>query len=352
MKFLVLTLALTSFACTCGRAQIVKGEPLKFENASIAFIKNPDSGPIDSIAISTSIDKVAYGFSFTQDTLLMDVEVLLPIDELTIETFANGQPHGKGTCWVDPPSANVHLSVSEGKGSVDSVGLSEVDRWYQEKVQAILLLQNLNSRKSELSRAIYNSGDDLITVRFIEAYLKMPNLTAQEAYYLREAMKIRFEGILEHPDFQRLSPQINLLAVQRPALLKKLVFQDVKRRQKTLPNPTTDFFLLEIYDGNSPISQENHRALLQSKGIDSLLQEVPMVSLVREESHALWSLYVKDHRFKWPHGMHVPNKKVPSLAKWAIFPNSTYLLIDKRFNLIGVYSSPQRMALGVWWYTK
>ena len=130
------------------------------------------------------------------------------------------------------------------------------------------------------------------------------------------------------------------------------MFQDVKRRVRELPKPATELFLLEIYHRDSSTSQENHDILMQSPVIDSLLQKMPIISLTSEESPALWSLYVKDRKFKWLHGLHVPNKKVPSLERWAIFPNSTYLLMNEKFNIIGAYPSLQRMAAGVSWYVQ
>jgi hypothetical protein len=352
MRLLTLTLAFTCFFCTCGRAQGIIAEPLKFDNASIAFIKRANSGVIDSITISTSIDKVPYGFAFSQDTLLMSIEVLLPVDELTIETFTNGSSYGKQTCWVDPPSADVYLSVIEGGGLVDSVGLSQVDSWYRAKVKEILSLQDLEFRKYALGRAIIDSGEDLVSIRFIEAYLSMPNLTPSDAYFLWQTMDLRFTSIRNHPDFQRLLQHAALLAKHKPAEFKKLRFQDVSGRLRQLPKDAPDYFLLEIYQRDNPISQQNHRVLKESQVIDSLLQKVPMISLTSEESHALWGLYVKDGGFKWRHGLHVPDAKTPSLNKWAIFPNSTYLLVDKKFRLIGVYPNLQRMAGGVYWHTK
>jgi hypothetical protein len=242
------------------------------------------------------------------------------------------------------------LSVKEGQASIDSVGLSEVDRWYRTRVQETLTLQNLNFRKYDLAQTVSFEVNDLIGVRFIEAYLSMPNLTSTEAYYLWRTMEERSAPIRGHPDFEPLLQHAKLLGDQRPALFKKLMFLDVKRRLREFPKPTTDLFVLEIYQQNNPVSQKNHEILMLSENIDSILQIVPFISLASEDSHALWSLYVKDGKFKWIHGLHAPNKKVPSLEKWAIFPNSTYLLMDKRFNLIGAYPNLQRMAAGVSWY--
>lgn len=351
MRLLTLTLALIIFLCTCGRAQNVRSEPLKFEQASIAFIKSPGSLRIDSIAINTSIDKTPYGFAFPQDTMLLEIEVLLPVDELTIETFTQGQSHGRSTCWVDPPSADVYLSVTNGVGRIDSVGLSQVNRWYQEKVQEILSLKSLELRKYELGQTISVGAEDLIVLRFIEAYLNMPNLTSSDIYYLWDAVKARFAPIRRHPDFLPLWEHARLLATHKRAQFKRLEFLDAQGRKRRLPDPPSDYFLLEIYQRSDSTSLDNHLVLRESPVVDSLLQEVPMVSLTSEESHALWSLYVKDGNFKWLHGLHVPNARVPTLADWGIFPGSTYLLVDKRFNLIGAYPDLRGMAAGVWWHT-
>lgn len=344
-------LALLTLCCTCVRAQNVLAEPLKFESASIAFIKNSGSLPIDSLSISTSVDKVAYGFSFLRDTLLLDVKVLLPVEELTIETFAAGRSYGKQTCWVDPPTANVYLSATENEGRVDSVGLSLVNKWYDAKVEEILTFKGLEPRKYALGRAILESGEDLIVTRFIEAYLRMPNLKPDEAYYLWQAMDVRFAPIRSHPDFKRLYEQVSIFDTYKRRWLKNLTFQDVKGRKRRLPKPTTDFFLLEIYDRSHLVSRQNHEALQESPVVDSLLNRVPMISLTNEESPALWGLYITDNKFKWLHGLHLPDRTMPSLAELAVFPHSTYLLINKRFKLIGVYPDLDSMAAGVWWYT-
>lgn len=344
-------LALLTLLCTCVRAQNGFAEPLKFESASIAFIKNPGSAPIDSIAISTSIDKVPYGFRFTPDTLLLDIQVLLPVDELTVETFSDGRSYGKQTCWVDPPSANVYLSVTENEGQIDSVGLSRVNRWYDAKVEEIIAFKGLKARKFALNRAIFESGEDLIVTRFIEAYLSMPNLKPEEAYFLWEQMEFRFAPIRNHPDFQRLQNRVGIFNTYKPSLIKKLTFQDVMRRKRRLPKPTTDFFVLEIYDRSYLASRQNHEVLQESPVVDSLLKQVPMISLTNEESPALWRLYVKDNKFKWLHGLHIPDRTMPSLAELAVFPHATYLLINKRFKLIGVYPDLDSMAAGVWWHT-
>jgi hypothetical protein len=352
MRLLTFTLALTTFLCTCGRAQVAVAEPLEFEDASIAFIKNLESRLIDSIAISTSIDKTPYGFAFPKDTLLLDIEILLPVDELTIETFAGGKSLGTRRCWVDPPSANVYLSVADGLANIDSVGLSGVYQWYRSKVNEMCILDDLNLRKYKLRETISLWVEDLIGLRFVDALLSMPNLSLPDAYNLWRTLEERSAAVQNHPEFAPLLQHAELLGKQRPALFKKLVFQDVKRRMRTLPKPETELFLLEIYQRDNPVSQKNHDVLMESPVIDTLLKKMPIISLTSEESLALWSLYVKDHKFKWLHGLHVPNKKVPSLDKWAIFSNSTYLLMNEKFNVIGVYPNLQRMAAGVSWYVQ
>ncbi|MFK8164989.1 MAG: hypothetical protein AB8H12_21255 [Lewinella sp.] len=352
MKSLILSLAFFTLLCTGVRAQIVYPDPLKFDKASIAFIKGSESRYIDSIAINTSTDKVPYGFAFPADTLLLDIKLLLPVDELTIETFARGRSFGKSTCWVDPPSADVYLSVTAGQMSIDSVGLSEVDKWYRKKVQTILALQGLDLRKFELARTISIWVEDLVVLRFVEAYLGMPNLTQNDAYELWRTLADRSDPVRAHPSFAPLLAHAKLLGSQKPAFFKKLEFQDAKRRKRALPEPESEFFLLEIYQRDNPVSQKNHDALMESPAIDSVLQKMSIISLTSEDSPALWSLYVKDRKFKWLHGLHVPNKKVPSLDRWAIFPNSTYLLVNKKFNVIGAYPSLERMAAGMSWHSQ
>lgn len=349
MKSLILILAFFTLLCTGARAQLVVAKPLKFKDASIAFIKNFESKLIDSIAINTSVDKTPYGFAFPKDTLLLDIEVLKPVDELTIETFAGGKSLGIRKCWVDPPSANVYLSVANGLANIDSVGLSGVDRWYRTRVKEILALDDLNLRKYQLHQTISLWVEDLIGLRFVEALLSMPNLNLTDAFNLWKTLEERSAPIQEHPEFALLLQHAKLVGNQKPVFFKKLAFQDVKRRMRALPEPETKFFLLEIYQRDNPVSQNNHDVLMESPVIDSLLKRMPIISLTSEESLALWSLYVKDRKFKWLHGLHVPNKKVPSLKKWAIFPNSTYLLMNKKFNVVGVYPNLQRMAAGVSW---
>lgn len=348
----VTILTLITSLCTCASAQVVIGEPLKFEASSIAFIKQANSRLIDSIAISTSTDEKSYGFAFPDDTLLMDVEVLLPVDELTIETFAGGHSFGVQRCWVDPPSADIYLSIVAGKGVVDSVGLSEVDRWYRAKVESLMVIKKLPGRKYVLGRSIYDLNEDLVVTRFIEAYLLLPNLTKTDVFLLWQVMNARFEPIREHPDFQRLLEHANLLANHKPAWFKKMAFRDAKGRLRQLPKPSTEFFLLELYDKDDPVCQENHRFMKTSPVIDSLLQKVPMISLTKEDSPALWRLYVKDNDFKWLHGLEEPIPRIPALEEWAISPHSTYLLVDKKFKLLGAYPDLQRMASGVWWHSR
>ncbi len=348
---LLTILALITIFCTSARAQSLRGDPLKYRAAQIAFIKSDRGRLIDSITIRTTRDEQPYGFSFTVDTLLLEVEILVPVDELEIETFAGQHSFGRQRCWVDPPSADVHLSVVAGKGSIDSVTLSPIEQYYRGVVKAINLQSSLAGRKLILEEAIYGGGDDLLTVRLTEAYLHMPNLDRTEIYTLWQTLKARFGPVRRHPEFQRLYRRTELWANFKPSRLKRISFRDAEGRKWQLPAPEKDLFMLDVYHAADTLSQQAHQYLQETPVIDSLLQQVPLYSISDEGSQALWQLYVRDGNFKWRHGWHLPDPKNPSLFPLDVFPGSTYLLVDNRLRIIGVYPNLQLLANAVWWHS-
>ena len=137
MKSPLLTLFLILLFCTCGRAQSTTRAKLPRETTNVAFIKGDTGFIIDSIAVSTSLDTVPYGFPFTEDTLLLDISIFKPVDLVTVETFGGKHSFGPQRFWVDAPTANVYLSIQAGRGLIDSVSLSPRDKWYNQELRKI-----------------------------------------------------------------------------------------------------------------------------------------------------------------------------------------------------------------------
>lgn len=332
--------------------QAIKSNPLRYKRADITFIKNPEGKTIDSISIRTSMDELPYGFNFSNDSLLLDIRLLHPVDELTIETFTKGYSFGQHSCWVDAPTANVYLSIFKGSNKVDSVGLSPVDRFYQETKLFVNRQLTMQFQKNSLLDLLYDWEQDLMAVRFMEQFLDFPNVTRLDAQELLSLMNDGFEGLSPHPYYQEQKARAKALAQPKSWLLKKLSFKGVDGKLRNLPKPTSQIFLLEIYQRDSPESRVNHQILKKVPSLDSLLKKMPIISLTQDDSEALWRLYVKDENFKWRHGFVPFGVKGNDLEQWAIYPHTTYLLVDKKFRIVGIYPDLKKMAAKVWWHSQ
>ena len=318
---------------------------------SIAFIKGKNGYLIDSIALSTSLDTLPYAFSFPGDTLFLDVSILNPVDELTITTFAQGHSFGPQACWVDGPSADVHLSIASGKSVVDSVSLSPIETWFRKELLMLVAIQDPDQTKIALEETIFNSLDILPSATFLKVYLNMPNLDQEglRNFYYDLYQDIGY--IRRHPSYQPLLAKLRLLGSGAGKLSKYEVFLPDGKATSIKPSGT-DYYVLNFYDAKTASIREEHQAIQASLQTDSLFIKVPIISITNHQDVDAWQQYVQEGEFRWPHyreAAGLPNSRTEKLA---FYPGTTYVLINRRNRIEGVYKNLQQLVSAVLWRQK
>lgn len=352
MRLTLLTTLLLTLLCTCGRAQESRTFliPTPPTTTNIAFIKGETGFIIDSIAVSTSLDTVPYGFPFPNDTLVLDINIFDPVDEVTIETFGGGHSFKQQRFWVDAPTANVYLSIKAGNGVVDSVSLSPVDTWYRQKIKEIREISQLELLKIAVGRAAYESRWNLMSTRFLMAYLDLPNLNRQDMEGLQFSLGFEVPlAILRHPSASEIMTRGLALIGNEPGKLRKYPLITPSGKGIKLERPETDFYVLNLYRSDDPDSKKDHEIIQQAITKDSIFSSFPIISVNVGSSPALWRLYVRDGKFAWPHFWADPDDK-KSLTDKLIYPyRPTYLLVNKQNKLEGCYHELDKLLAAVRW---
>lgn len=343
-----MTLALLTLLCTCARAQINVNR-LPKEVSSVAFIKGNTGFLIDSLTIRTSLDTVPYGFAFTQDTLLLDISIFRPVDELTLETFAGGHSFGRHRCWVDAPSADVYLSVASGKGIVDSVGLSPMNRWYRDEITKIQSAPNLEVAKSLIANATYDCIDLLIAADFLEVYYSLPNLSRQDIGFLTSVLQVEMETVKKHPRFVPLLAKRRLMVSNPQRKLKRYGFMNDAGVVGEITTPDTDYWVLNLYTSTNEASRADHALIRQVMAKDTLFDDVPIVSISADKDTEAWQAYLKEGRFTWPHYREIATTSAGLTERVGIYPGRTYLLLDEKNRIEGVYDDLAKLAAALIW---
>lgn len=342
---LVLTLAFIAFLCSCGRAQI-NLDKLPRDISNVAFIKGKTGFLIDSLTIRTSLDTFPYGFAFISDTLLLDISIFHPVDELIVETFAEGHPFGRHSCWIDAPSADVHLSIAAGRTVIDSVGLSPMDRWFRKEVDLIRLSGNLTAAKSNLGRAILNNQDLLMCANFIGAFQDLPNLTRPDILWLKSTLNSELRSVKRHPWFASLLARQKAMQSNLRRKLKKYELSDQRGKVVELTIPKKQFFVLNFYDARLSDARRDHLYLKEILLTDSVFSRVPVISIARGDYVDGWLNYVKEGDFPWPHYL---DYKPDLYDQMALFPASTYVLLNRKNQIEGLYDNLRQLTAALQW---
>jgi len=346
MRF-IFTLALLTFLCTCGRAQNGT-DKLPRDISSIAFIKGKTGFLIDSLTIRTSLDTLPYGFAFPGDTLLFDVSVFRPVDQLTVETFAQGHSFKRYSCWIDAPSADVYLSIAAGRTIIDSVGLSPMDRWFREEAVKIQLSENLEYVKTSLKRSIVDSRSLLMCATFIKTFQRLPNLTRGEIIWLKTVFRADIGAVKRHPWFTPILARQKLLQSNLPGKLEKYELSDQLGNPIEVTTPKSQYYVLNFYDARKTESRRDHHYLREVISTDSIFASVPLISISRGDYVDGWQNYVRENDFSWPHYLESPSPSKQGIYnKMALFPASTYVLLNEKNQIEGVFEDPKRLTTAV-----
>jgi hypothetical protein len=341
-------LAFTFFLCTSGRAQIDNGK-LPRDQTSVAFIKSPAGFLIDSLTIATSLDTLPYGFAFPADTMMFNLSTFRPADELTVETFASGRSFGRRSCWIDAPSADIYLSIASGRTVIDSVGLSPMDNWFRKEVKKIRSTSFLPLYKEAIQSAILDGQGTLMSTKFIEAFYNLPNLTRPDVSWMQVVINEEQGQIKRHPWFNPLLTRQKIMQSRLPKRLKKYPFKDQSGKTVEVRAPKNQFYILDFYDARTTVSRRDHEALRKAILADSVFAGVPIISITRGDYVDGWRNYVREGDFPWPHYIEpLPLSRQPGIFNGlAFFPASTYILVNRRNRVEGVFESLQRLEEAV-----
>ncbi|MEM6770399.1 MAG: hypothetical protein AAF597_07450 [Bacteroidota bacterium] len=343
----LLYLVCLTFLCTSVRASPEPVERAQIPNArvgddtacSIALIKAAHPFPADSFTLRTSLDTVPYGFAFDQDTILLDVTIFPPVDELSVELFRAGKSFGSYGFWVDAPSANVHLSVRDGQTRVDSVTLSGVDTWYWEQMKELSGEKRLTVLADRLAELADLTGDNLMSLTFADGLISLPNVTSGHIYGLREGLLPNVPFLLKrHPRYTRLKERIALNG-RRVGNFDRLGFISPAGKPLRLKLPEKpNFYVLNLYTSDNARAVKDHQAIRDTPFLDSLFTQVaPMISISNDPSPALWRLYVRDNNFKWPHYVEASQEVTTLSGNIPFQERPVYLLMNHRHRVVGVY---------------
>lgn len=321
---------------------------LEYETTSLAFTKGKTGFLIDSIAISTSLFPEPYGFSFSEDTVFVDLPIFPPYDQLTIETFAAGQPFKSQSCWIDGPYADIRLSIDAGRTRIDAIDYSYVNIWYQNTVARIQQIKNLDELKKFLMwEGIAQSGN-LTSAKFLTTFFELPNLTRADLRELKRRVAELFPvRIIRHPWLNPVRQKIKLATSSLPGPLNRFPLRNLTGETIRLRRPTTEYYVLNMYRHSDPLSQQQHEKIQQIYQQDSLFQFAPLVSIDTDESTSLWHLYVKEGDFSWPHFQDDFSKGKPLVSHLKYEGNPYFLLINDKDRIEGVYDNLERLLAAI-----
>jgi len=354
MKALTL-LTFFTFLCTCtfgGLSNHVSAQTLDpkldYSVTNIAFIKGKNGFLIDSITISTSLDTTPYGFPFPGDTLYFDLTIFDPYDELTIKTFADNHSFNPKSCWIEAPYANITLSIDAGRTKIDNITYSYVHQWYENKIAKLRKAKNLKYLKEELKWTGISQASNLMSVKFLETFFDMPNLTRADFQELKKRASEFFPTkILRHPWMKPMRQKIKLAGSKLPGPLNNYPLRSKTGETVLLNRPTTDYYVLNVYRYSDPKSQRQHEKIRKLYQQDSLFQFAPVVSVDTEESTALWRLYVNDGDFGWPHFLDAFTKGKSLVARLKYDRSPYYLLVNKKNQTEGIYDDLESLVRAI-----
>ncbi|MEO0731883.1 MAG: hypothetical protein AAFZ52_03540 [Bacteroidota bacterium] len=336
MTLRLFPLLLFTLLGTCGRAQ---------SDVSLAFIKGGTGFLIDSVTVRTSLDQEPYGFAFPTDTLLLDVSIFAPVDQITLETFARGTSFGLAACWVDGPTANVHLSVDAGRNLIDSVGLSPVHRWFVDRLRAVNVLAKPAMRQQLLISATEDSFSNLMSASFGEYFLRQPYANRIGAEWLYNIFADQPPSLKRHPQVKAVRERLKFLSGGERLNPRPYAFADPAGTPATLRLPKADLILLNFYGTDTDLVRAEHTAIEQLVTTDSLFQKVPVIGVSLDPSDALWKLYQREEKFSWRHYREVPRRGLFFHDKVPLYPTgATYVLVNGQGVPLAIFPS-LRMAV-------
>lgn len=303
---------------------------------------------IDSLVIRTSLDTFPYGFAFAGDTMIFDILVFRLVDELTVETFSQGHSFGRYNCWIDAPSADVYLSIADGRTVIDSVGLSPMDNWFRKEIQKIRSTPYLPLVKEAFQSAILDAQGTLMSAKFIEGFYDLPNLTQSDIFWMQTAFNMELQQIKRHPWFTPLLARQKIMRSKLPKRLKKYPLEDQSGKVVKVQAPKNQLYVLDFYDARTTASRRDHEALKKVMQTDSIFTGVPVISITSGDYVDGWRNYVREGDFPWSHYMERSQTTRPGLVNTlAFFPNSTYLLVNEYNQIEGMFSSLERLKSAV-----
>lgn len=346
---LALPLALIILLCTCGRAQ-KRLDKLPRDLVSIAFVKSRTGSLIDSMTVRTTLDTVPYGFAFPNRTLFLDVSIYDPSDELTLETFAKGRSLGHSRCWVDAPTADVHLSIRSGRSVIDSVGLSFIDGLYRQEMIKVSTLQGKpDSLKKALLTGMYNYYNLPFIADLLMAYSDLPNLGRKQVNTLALIERFGITRVRRHPRFDAVWEKGKLMKSLLPGKLHKYDLKDSEDQPVVLRVPKDEYYVLNFYNSTQPQSRQDHQIIANSLATDSIFVGANLISISGEGDTVSWQRYVREGGFGWPHYHEDVTTKRNLTTKMALYPTGTYVLINDDNLIEGVYDSVVKIAAALRW---
>lgn len=342
-----LILILITLLCTCGRAQLIT-QKLPRVVSNIAFIKGETGFLIDSLTIRTTLDTVPYGFAFPNDSLFLDISIYDPVDELILETFARGHAFGRSRCWVDAPTADIYLSIKAGRSAIDSVGLSPVERTFWKAITSIKAEKKPQGLKQSVLSAMDYFIDSPIAADFLATYMDMPNLSREDVKALGLNLNSEALGrVRRHPRFKAPLRKFKLMNSNLPGKLSKYELRDANGEVKETTSPETDYWVLNIYSTTNPDARREHILIRNTMETDSLFNGFPVISVSADVNAEDWSAYLQEGNFPWPHYREAPTGKAGLTVKAGLYPGSTYLLLNEKNKIEGVYDDVGKLAAAI-----
>ncbi|WP_157471976.1 TlpA family protein disulfide reductase [Neolewinella persica] len=325
---------------------------LPVKPTSITFIKKPNGLIIDRLSVRTSLGSTSFDVNWSGDSLTKEVNICLPVDVLFIEAFAADRSFGAASCWVDRPRAEVYLSVIAGRTRIDAVGISSVDAALRVKLLEVNTRRNYVDRKAVLARAIMSRKSDLTLAPLLEAYLNLPNLSIRNAISMHSYLNSARPRIHKHPYLAPLKKRLKQLAKFRKHRLLKYEFKPLNGRPQKLIKPLSSFIVLNFYRSYDPQSRKDHQEMQNLPVLDSLLREVPIISIAQDDNEGDWEAYLSENDFEWPHWLEVANKHGKASEELAIFEGPAYVLLDENFFLHGIYPDLSLLAQSLYMRTQ
>lgn len=307
---------------------------------TLSFIKPEIKGlPADSLVLSTSLDEKLYGFPFLKDTLVLDVNTFPPVDELSIELFRKGRSLGRKKIWVGGAYADVYLSLRKYRTNVDSVTGSTAHTWYQEQLDILRRARWPERLSRELLHSASITRDGLMALAFANTALDLPTMTSYKLDEIRNSLVPSFSPIVRaHPRYTAFIERVNIID-KKPPNFKRYNFLNAAGAPARVVLPAdADFYVIDLYQADHPISRRVHQQIANSPVLDSLFTQVaPMISISSDASPALWGLYVKDNDFGWQHLIEDVKDRKRFSDRIALPHRPVFLLVSSNHRIFGAY---------------